>query len=304
MMDAFRRDRARKRLHNALAIAPDEPFLQMAWGLHALRIGRPDLARQVIEVPAEAVNQATGQPLAIHAWEVETLVNQLVLTPKRPGRRGYQCRNFGTASEFTNYLRDLENAEYALKADPVQVLKEMHRIGQRQFPWQRQMPNLPDFYRPIFLYGQGGCAAAFEEEHGLSVSQFVLIGFGLYAAFSARPHLARRFDLTALGVTPAQLEAALGLLSIPAAQAPAALRATIRNAGAAGAETAYRPSLLRRHPILAYGPRDERLWAPLPDLILQRVTFGLYYDVIRPGGALRNEIAARFEAYAVDLVRE
>lgn len=49
-------------------------------------------------------------------------------------------------------------------------------------------------------------------------------------------------------------------------------------------------------------PNGVRRWAPLPDLVLQRVTFGLYYDLFQPGGAFRNEVAERFERYCADLL--
>lgn len=44
--------------------------------------------------------------------------------------------------------------------------------------------------------------------------------------------------------------------------------------------------------------------APLPDLIMDRVTNGLFYDVIGGGGAVRDEIGRRFETYSVALLRE
>jgi hypothetical protein len=40
-----------------------------------------------------------------------------------------------------------------------------------------------------------------------------------------------------------------------------------------------------------------------PDLIMDRVTNGLFYDVIGGGGAVRDEIGRRFETYCVALLR-
>jgi len=162
---------------------------------------------------------------------------------------------------------------------------------------------LPDFHRPIFLYGQGGCAEAFESAHQLTVSQFALIGFALFATFMGRPYIDRSYDLSSLGISSEQFEAALRLLSVRSDAAEAKLRSIVQDAGAVALPMAYKPSLLRSRPLLAFGSHGERLRAPLPKLILQRVTFGLYYDVFQPGGTLRNEIAARFETYAADLVR-
>ena len=75
--------------------------------------------------------------------------------------RFYRCEDFGTAGNFTNMLRDLEDQEFGAtsKAKKIDIFIEMHRIGQRQFPWQRGGPNLADFYRPLYLYGQGRCTS-------------------------------------------------------------------------------------------------------------------------------------------------
>ena len=42
--------------------------------------------------------------------------------------------------------------------------------------------------------------------------------------------------------------------------------------------------------------------APLPDLIMDRVTNGLFYDVIGGGGRVRGEIGRRFEMYSLALL--
>jgi hypothetical protein len=44
--------------------------------------------------------------------------------------------------------------------------------------------------------------------------------------------------------------------------------------------------------------------APLPDLIMDRVTNGLFYDVVGGGGAVRDEVGRKFESYALDLLKQ
>jgi hypothetical protein len=44
--------------------------------------------------------------------------------------------------------------------------------------------------------------------------------------------------------------------------------------------------------------------APLPDLIIDRVTNGLFYDVIGGGGPVRDEIGRRFETYSLALLSQ
>jgi hypothetical protein len=126
-MSRVARDIYRKRLRNALSITGDEPFLQMIWAVNALQTGRADLAARTLQFPPEAATSDIGSRYAIHAWELETLVNQLLLTPKALGPKTYRCEMFDAASAFTNFLRKLENAESSLYLDKINIFNEMHR---------------------------------------------------------------------------------------------------------------------------------------------------------------------------------
>jgi len=155
-LSTLKLDRARTRFRKAMSIAPQERFLLMLWAVEALRSGRPDLARRFIQFTPEQEKQAVGDTYAIFPWELESLAIQSLLTPRQTVGRLYRCEDFGTAGNFTNMLRRLEDQEFGAtsKTKKINIFIEMHRIGQRQFPWQRGGPNLADFYRPLYLYGQ------------------------------------------------------------------------------------------------------------------------------------------------------
>lgn len=298
-------ERARKRFRNAMAIAPQDPFLRMLWAVNALRAGHTEAAARLIQFSPEQAKQAFSDTHAIFPWELETLAVQSFLTPRHIVQRFYKCEDFATAATFTNMLRELENQDFGAKseANQIQIFNEMHRIGQRQFPWQRGGVNLADFYRPLYLYGQGRCAEYFAAAHGLTVSDFALVGFALFAMFSRSPYAFRPPNLSDMELTRDIVEAGLKLLTIPLSGAGAAQRALVAETGAANWPIAYQPSILRRFPVLGVGGRPEQLMAPLPILALQRVTFELYYDLMAGGGELRNEIAKRFEQYSADFIR-
>jgi len=304
-LSTLKLDRARTRFRKAMSIAPQERFLLMLWAVEALRSGRPDLARRFIQFTPEQEKQAVGDTYAIFPWELESLAIQSLLTPRQTVGRLYRCEDFGTAGNFTNMLRRLEDQEFGAtsKTKKINIFIEMHRIGQRQFPWQRGGPNLADFYRPLYLYGQGRCAEYFAKTHGLTINDFSLVGFALFAMFSSLPYAYRPPNLRELELTPETIEAALKLLCIPVADAGPAQRNLVKQTDAAAWPIAYQPSILRQFPVLSLGGQPERLTAPVPILVLQRVTFGLYYDLLGAGGELRNEIAGRFEQYSADFTR-
>ena len=54
--------------------------------------------------------------------------------------------------------------------------------------------------------------------------------------------------------------------------------------------------------MITFGRDNNRIRTPIPALILQRITSGIYYDLVAGPSNLRNEAAARFERYAASLV--
>ncbi|MDF1847015.1 MAG: hypothetical protein P1U69_07440 [Parvibaculaceae bacterium] len=308
-MSNFQRDRYRKKLNNVLAKADDEAFIQMAWAIDALQSDRVEVAARFIDFPQEAAESEIASPYSVHKWELETLVCRLLVVGKdtlRDGRyRITDCSKFTAGATAANHLRNMENAESRIFLKRVDVLREMPRIAHRQFPWQRGYSNVSRFYRYAYLYGLGVCGEFFRHTHGLTLNDFSLVGFALHAAFQKSPNISRDYSLEEIGITPDTMEAALTLLSTPITNARAEAAKLVRAANkntATPLPTAYQPSFLRHSPILAFGANNERLRAPLPDLIHQRITSGVYYDLIKGGTHLRNEAADRFEQYSADYI--
>lgn len=300
----LRRDRAKAKLKGMLELAAPEEFLAMIWGADALVGGRVLAASRVLTFPPEAAAAKIDSPMRVHEWELESLVSHYLSFGWKNGKLRLRCDHIQTVFNITQQLRNLENSEYVVMNDPVNVMTELNRIGHRQFPWQRGYLNIPDFYRSLYLYGQGGCADYFEQRYGLPVSQFVMLGAAMCGQLQTRPFARRYNNYSELGLSGTQAEAGLSLLTIPLKDAKRARVDLIGKSNAQQWPSAYKPSLLRQRPIIATGADCENLWAPLPQLIMQRVTFGLYYDLVAPGGSLRNEIASRFEQYCINLLKE
>lgn len=67
---------------------------------------------------------------------------------------------------------------------------------------------------------------------------------------------------------------------------------------------AYKPSILRQFPCIRFGFRNRYMMAPIPDLIMDRVTNGLFYDIIGGGGIVRDEVGRNFEIYCIELLKK
>lgn len=294
------RDRYRKRLRRYLELASDEAFVQLVWAANLLQSGHSTVGlRFLLNVHTNAITEDLASPHHIHKWELETLVNELLVVPKRtkPIRgqwRHLDCRKYNALIDILNTLRDLENSEAGIKLRHMDVFKEMPRIAARQFDWQRGWANIPQFYRSTFIYGQGRSAEYFESTHGLTVNEFSLIGFALYALLNKQPVANRTMDFGNLPLSQEKYHAALRLLALPKSEAQLLARSIRRRHW----PIAYQPSVLRRFPCLIFGGESFRIRSPLPQLILERVTSGIFYDIVDGPGDVRDEYGRRFEQYA------
>ena len=285
-----------------LASADDAAFLRMTWALNALQTGRADDARRFLGPrPADAATDGILGPHAIYPWELETLANELLVTPK--GRyRMFACHDWNAIRDLVNQLRAVENAEYGARRGELNILVEIGRIAARQFPWQRGHFGIAQLYRNTFVYGQGQCSAYLLDSTGLTASDMTLVGFSLLSVFYANPEIRPADDLRLIhdfGIGPEALHATLDRIARPVAE----VRREARELRDVDEPTAYKPSVLRRYPCLRLGHRHRTLVAPLPELIMDRVTNGLFYDVVVGGGTVRDEIGRRFETYTIDLLR-
>lgn len=128
---------------------------------------------------------------------------------------------------------------------------------------------------------------------GCSVADFIEAGFILHAGLANSPTRRWRDHGDLGGVGADLIELALDRISLDAAAALTEV-AQLRTAGD---HAAYRPSLLRRYPILRFGDAGAEAMAPLPPLILQRITWGLYFDIVDGEGAVWDDVGRHFETY-------
>jgi hypothetical protein len=197
-----------------------------------------------------------------------------------------------------NRLRKLEDVESAvyLRATDFNIFGQMHRVAHRQFHWQRGYFNLPQLYRCAFIYAQGKCGEYFERTYGLPITELNFVGFVLFTHSRRAPWISRTFTLLEVGLNADLMERALPLLLVSMDRA----REETRKMNAKHLQplpTAFLPSILRRYPLLCLNDEAKELVAPIPDVLLMRVTSGLYYDLIPGGQALLNEASDRFEEY-------
>jgi hypothetical protein len=300
-----------KQLTKLFPRADDKQFLQMIWAIDALRAGHTAAAARLISFSKQVVDQSVGSRLAIHQWELETLLIQLFHAPKEASQSSdtaaFDCSKFNSIADLVNRLRKLEDIESGvyLRGGGITIFGELHRIMQRQFHWQRGYFNLPQLYRYAFIYAQGKCGEYFERTYGLPITELNLVGFGLFGQSMLAPWIRRDFTIPEVGLTTDLSERALPLTLTSAHRARQETKKIIDDVTAKHGRpipTAFLPSILRRFPLISVDDEAKQFVAPIPEVLLMRVTSGLYYDLIPGGQALLNEASDRFEEYSAAYV--
>jgi hypothetical protein len=296
-------------LRKMFARANDHAFLQMIWAVDALQDDRADVASAYLTSPKEAAQSTLTSPYAIHRWELETLLIQLFLTPKQEIGSGpklaLDCTNFESIRETTNRVRKLEDVESAVYLKVHDVLMEIHRIAQRQFHWQHGYYNLPQLYRYSYIYGQGKCGEYFEHTYGISITDLTFVGFALFAAHQRAPWLQQPLGLPELELSADLVKRAMPLLALSTENARArtvTFNAQMAEQNGGPLPTAYLPNVLRQFPLISTDEDLTLFVAPIPEMLLMRVTSGLYYDLVPGGVTLLNEANDRFEQYCADYI--
>jgi hypothetical protein len=298
------RDIWRRKLERHLSRSIDEPIFALISAVVALQGGNLDPQEMVPDFPLDGIGAELGSEFHIPLWILETLINELLATEKqKPSANGntriLRSDSYKVLQVLRHMVVKIENAEDEIFLEKHDVFTEMNRIAQRQFPWQRGFVNEPVLYRSLFMYGSGSAAKFFLESNGITISDFVKIGCWLSGALQRSAYVNRQTDLTSIGISATQQEAALKKFSIEHGRA----RSKAHKMRSGNLHTAYKPSILRDFPIIAFGEQNERLRAPIPQLIAQRWTSGLYLDVVKGGRKVWDEIGDRFEQYCVDYLR-
>lgn len=269
----------------------------MTWSAWAIQNGHAEAARRYMDFAPEATDGSAGAPLVIYPWQLETLVNEAMVAPPRPDprRRELVTRHFSAIYRLVELVQRIEEADDRSFLRSNDVLYEMHRLSQRQFEWQRGFANMPRFYRSVHLFGEGEAGALFEERVGCSVPDFMEVGFYVFAGAAGSPTRIWRNHELPDGLGSELRNRVLAHISWTVDEAVG----EARHLRAEGDHIGYKPSVLRRRPILRFGAGGGDAMAPLPPLILQRVTSGLYFDIVDGGGAVWADVGRRFERYCL-----
>lgn len=275
---------------------PEKDFLILIWATYKLGRSPNAVSARAIQPPRDLRRANSFLELGVFPWELETLLNEYFVSARveEPKRRlGSPDENWNQIALMLSKLRHLENSEFLYFGRSQSIWAEMRRIPHRQFFWQQDITNKLYLFRAAYLFGK-----EFDEiyyaDYGSCFEKVFKTGFAYFAHFMSQPIAKDFVDLRELGIDEETNRAVLErlCLSIDAAKVE----------DERPKYTGYRSSLLRPNPIIRTD--DGSLFCPLVELLFERITLGLYYDLVKAGPEVMKAVSKNFENYVTLIFSE
>ncbi len=299
----MRKARAHKSLRKHLAMSDDFSIMIAIWSADAVQSDRAEYAKTYFKFPKEAINARIPSPHYLRQWYLEILANESLRLPRKEKPKGVRfrtlnLREYAALAMLHKDLRKIEDAEAAGVITRAGVSLEITRIAKRDFFWQRGVANAAFIYRSSFIYQFKDASEHFSNKYGINITDFFKFGIILYCHLMRCPCVSHSLDLSPFGIDDATRDAAFKILSTNIVNA----RSKASTFAASYSSLLYRPSVLRRTPLIEMLDKRGRIHcSPLIDLILERISSGIFYDIVDNGKVLRI-VGEKFEAYCRKLI--
>lgn len=259
------------------------------------------LSQHVVNPAAMSAPVQMGEPPysldgQLFPWDLPAIAREVLLHAQQRGGTK-RLNSLTVVRTVVNSLRNTGNEGSKLRlTGQDDVFNELLRISHHQFPWQ-QGNIYRSLIRHLKIFGAPNVVPILEKHTGLTMREFFFLGFALGG------HLGHRFDINSaqdysgFGISKAQATAFFLRLSMSIDDLRPLLAAQ-----PVDATWDYGWNPLEATPLVALDPEHpNRLYCPVPELLLRRFSTGLYYDLVKASG-FGNAFGAAFEAYVGEVL--
>ncbi|CUJ69456.1 Uncharacterised protein [Achromobacter xylosoxidans] len=222
-----------------------------------------------------------GMPLdiakSVHPWELSLLAREVILHAS--SQDGLNLRSLSTFAKAINRVKDL-SAFGAENMDMDGLMLQIHRLAHQQFPVQRGV-QLVDLMRYRLIFQHPSVTQLFTNGIGLTSENFFFLGFAVAASLMARPRFITNTDFTPFGISDDQRDAFFKLL----VRTKQVLRQMCEEKQKFGPSWAYTTNPLAYAPLVNVDAEfPHRVYGPVPNMVLRRITSGVYFDLVNLNG--------------------
>lgn len=229
-------------------------------------------------------------------WDLPTIAREVVLNADHKGKK--RLNSWSSMRTVINTIRSIENACSKKRLIAEDVMKELHRISHRQFPW-RQDNDLVGLLRYLKVFGSPEVGPILERATGFNIRDYFLLGMWLTAHLQQRFDINAQEDFSAFGI-PRDRSLAFFLSMSSTVEE---LRVDMAGLQKYDETWEYTWSPLEAKPLVSLDPNNRHhLYCPVPDLLLRRFSHGMYYDLVKSVG-FDSAFGTSFQNYVGEILR-
>ena len=277
-----------KPLRNALRTLEIESVLQLVRRKH----GEVDSSGRA------AIQDRCGSAIGIvFNWELHLLAREAML---HAGRDPWLRRaDRGDLIPLVNHIRRIteEISKRAIDSGE-RAMKSLHTLMHQQARWQNPR-DWDRLYRAHRVYGSQLVRDMFEAIVGTSLPSMITMAFATAGQAARVGVVDAAADYSGVGVTQDERDAYFAMVGASYSEAREALSAAQRY----DEGWSHTWNYLEAKPLVClWDDRPKQFLCPIPELVLRRVTEGLFYDLAKSGAKYGNAYGLAFQDYVGDVL--
>lgn len=265
-----------KPLHNYLGMVDAKEALEVL-RYYSLYPGSPNYLPpkppDYIEVHPSMFRQNNG----VYPWDISVLAREVVLASDDTTQPRYKLRQWKDFSKAMNYIKSIETAIVDSDIDTNNILRELFRLGHREFIHQMGGLTRHTLIRYGMIFSEPDVAPIVQRQTGLSMQQILTIGLLVWSQYQTYAAVyAPEEDFPKLGIKKTDIETFFRLFSRPFSE----LKQITKDSHEVDNTFFYQYNPLAAYPLVEF-TRDGKTSYVCASLhnFQARITGGVYYEL-------------------------
>lgn len=226
-----------------------------------------------IEVHPSMFRQNNG----VYPWDISVLAREVVLASNDVSLARYKLRQWKDFSKALNYIKSVETAIVNSDIDTENVLRELFRLGHREFAHQMGGLTRQALIRYGMIFSEPDVMPIVQRQTGLSMQQILTIGLAIWSQYQSHAAIyTPTEDWLKLGIKRTDLETFFKVFSKPFSE----LKQIVKDNHKIDNTFFYQYNPLAAYPLVEF-TRDGKTSYVCTSLhnFQARITGGVYYEL-------------------------
>lgn len=238
-----------------------------------------------------------GLPLkeVMFPFQILTLAREIIINAATDGSGDKDLAQWNGLADLANDIRRADDnfgqcgtEEHGAR----DILWILHPMAHLQFPLQRPI-NLGTIVRALKIFGKPDVEALVVASVGMTMMQLLQLGFAVNANYLRQSTMNALTDYTSLGIPKEVSRRFFESMAIDIFE----LRELMKSRQSYDANWIYTFNDLTLKPLIRIDPaHPERLLCPIPRLLFDRITNGVFFDIVKTPG-FSDAFGPAFESY-------